>query len=281
MNKFWIIYLLVLWPMFSGWSGASIPKESESSGPAHSFYFAIDLQVPAVKETAALIRKGLEDLGAGAIRGIFILPREGSLPSEYETASVAFVGTEGECFIYDSVTKKTVMCEEKLLVSEEFLLSSLAYPPVLLSQESLQVAGLGDWICSHKIEMAIGMGMLGLGIVTGPMGLAMREAFLQKVGIGEIRELVTTAGILTGVMALIAGTSIATLETTNSPEMKTRMTEFAIGSGIAMTTGFTVGTAIGAGAGLLGVGMGAGLLAGVAIGAAGIGAMYYFCPARG
>ena len=167
-------------------------------------FFKLDPQTAqAVKETAFLMRKGLEDLGAGAIRGIFILPGKGSLSSE--RASVAFVGTAGECFIYDSATRETMVCgeAEKVLVrsSKELLSSSLGFVPIdtLLSQgRALQVAGLGDWICSHQAEilMTIGAVMMVSAASLILVGITGVVTFASAI---EIKIL---AGGLAGLLAL-------------------------------------------------------------------------------
>ena len=272
MRKFWMIKNLLFvgfmaYVLFSGWSWASIPKESESSWPTHSFHFVLDPQEsPAVEETASVMRRGLEDLGAGDIRGIFVLPGRESLPSEgeSETARVAFVDTVGECFMYDSVTRETEVCEEEeeLLVrsSEELLSSSLAYAPIdtSLSQErALQVAGLGDWICSHKEEVMIGIatGGAAAGIVIATLGAG--------IGVGAAAAVVG------------AGTGLGALGSTVifGAEASAAVAATVVGAGVGVAA---VAAVIGAGVGVAGA-----AAAGIVAGVLGAGAVYYFCPARG
>ena len=280
MKKFWMTKSLLFvgfmaYVLFSGWSWASIPKESESSRPTHSFHFVLDPQEsPAVEETASVMRRGLEDLGAGDIRGIFVLPGKGSLPSEgeSETARVAFVDTVGECFMYDSVTRETEVCEEE----EELLSGSLTYAPIdtSLSQErALQVAGLGDWICSHKEEIMIGAALggtlaggaaLGGATLGGTLGRTLAGALAGGVGVGVGEVGVTTLGVAG---ALGAGAAAVGAEGTAAVLV-------ALGAGATLGAGAALGA---------GVALGTVAVAGAALGAVAVAgvAVYYFCPARG
>ena len=275
-------YLLVFMTvLFSGGSLASIPKESESSEPAHSFHFAIEEEL-VVKETASLIRKGLEDLGAGTIWGIFSGKR--SFQGENMKQPVwLFVGTAGECFLYDSVTRETVMCEEKLLISQELLSGSLAYAPVSFSQEkALQVAGLGDWICSHKTEIIIATLTAGAiaGILAGT-GAGVTLSALSALRSGTAYGAGLKEGIETGMVQL--STIMATTGATTTGVLLAIGGEEATAGGAA-TAGATVGagivtaTILGVGAGIAGIAA----TAGATVGAGAIaGAVYYFCPAKG
>ena len=255
---------------------ASIPTEqirasqllisSQKSLEGKIAFFKLDPQsTQAVEETASLIKRGLEDLPASDIRGIFLLPSEG----ESETARVAFVDTAGECFIYDSVTRETAVCgkEEKVLVrSSQELLSSIYHAPnTSLSQiRALQVAGLGDWICSHREEIITGMAITGIITLGAVMTIAGGGGAVVLGG---------------GAIALItSGAAIITLIEGDKAEA-----EATVLGGGAVVGGTVLGAGLGAGAKAVSLGRAA--LAGGGVLTVGIGAtavaMDYFCPARG
>ena len=194
---------------------ASIPTENNKmnmSAGASIDFKAINLEekshfdpqtAQAVKETASLIKRDLEDLGASTIQRIFVLPEEGSL----ERARVVFVDTARECFIYDSVARETVVCgaEEKVLAREEELLSSsLGFYIDTSSNRALQVAGLGDWICSNKTDIMLYGGVMA--VVAGPLiGSVLIAGFITGtaglVGPAMLPVLAIVATVVAGAVA--------------------------------------------------------------------------------
>ena len=114
------------------------------------------VEIQAVEETASLMRAGLENLGAGDIRGVFALPtKENVHQTAGEIARVAFLDTAGGCFMYDSITSKMALCdqEEEVLVrdQEELVANSLSHflvDSAVISREPLPVTSLGDDLCA-------------------------------------------------------------------------------------------------------------------------------------
>ncbi len=226
-------------------------------------------EILAVEEKASQIKSGLEHLGAGDIQGVFVLPKKESVSSESAgsegTVRVAFLDTAKKCFMYDSMTKEMVLCDEESAIlvrdSEEVLVSSLSsYVPVdssFIPVGSLQTAGLKDFICTYETQMKVGgalgitLGILGefvrlrpplllLPIATGGLLAGLMQMIIEPSETREIARSVmaTTASVLTGALAIVvAGKVVGTVTTT---AVATGTTVATIG---ALATSVAVGAA--------------------------------------
>ena len=245
MKKFWMIKNLLLAGFMAhapllGY--ASIPQESNRANAvtAKSFYFALDslsaqavemqaglaqvVETQAVEETASLMRAGLENLGAGDIRGVFALPtKENVHQTAGEIARVAFLDTAGGCFMYDSITSKMALCdrEEEVLVrdQEELVAHSLSYLPAD-SLESVQVAILEEKLCPYvntlrKPKVVREVTLIGgvVGLVGGAVGISVLLAGIAASATAvAIVPAIVVVGIAT-VAAVATGAVIVAKET--------------------------------------------------------------------
>lgn len=250
MKTFWITKKLlcagfIAYIPLSGYAHIH-PNPSDNMDSRETYKFSLDPQeVLAVEEITSQIKEGLQNLEeAGDIQGMFILPEKESVLSLSEPTSsermlrVAFLDTARKCFIYDSMTKEMVLCDEEdealVKESEEVLTSSLSYTP----SEALQTAGIGDFICSNKpaITMGIAIGVIGAlagGIAVG--GIAVGGSVAIAGGTGAILTIVAAG----------SGVRLIVIE-----ELKR---EIGIMTGTAATTvlaTMAVGAAAGAGFGL-------------------------------
>ncbi len=134
------------------------------------------------------------------------------MPSESSESEgmvrVAFLDTAKKCFVYDSMTKEMVICDEEDTVlvrdSEEVLASSLSsYAPVdssFLPVGALQTAGLGGFICAYKEPIGLFAAFVGLGsllstggMLAGAGGTAVTAGSIGVIVIGGV--IVVGAGI--------------------------------------------------------------------------------------
>ncbi len=221
---------------------AHVPTKPSDHTDSHKINnFSLGPQeILAMEEQASQIKVGLEHLGAGDIQRMFILPTKESVPSESSESEgmvrVAFLDTSKKCFVYDSMTKEMVLCDEEDTVlvrdSEEVLASSLSsYAPVdssFIPRGYLQTAGLGDFICAYETEIKIGVtaGVVGAiigGLIgaTGPMLIGMAGALgiagmiiIPEEEIGKslvtlIATSLATAGVAVGAGVLAQGSVLA------------------------------------------------------------------------
>ena len=163
------------------------------------------VETQAVEETASLMRTGLENLGAGDIRGVFVLPtKENAHQTAGEIVRVAFLDTAGGCFMYDSITSKMALCdrEEEVLVrdQEELVASSLSYLPadsLFIPRESVQVASLCSFL--DTIELSeIGTVSISLILVGVVASAIMVPVMSTGIAVGTV---LTTTGIALVLMA--------------------------------------------------------------------------------
>ena len=149
--------------MISGPSLAFVPKDGEIMDGGLS-----------IEETALLIETGLIALEAGDITNIFFLSNPVSLPDSGRgnMDRVAFLDSAKKCFIYDIRTSETVFCdsEERIFLREVETMTAheISNPYSNYSLTSgMQVAGLGDWLCSHRKEITAAADLILIGTGTG------------------------------------------------------------------------------------------------------------------
>ena len=217
--------------LFLGQSEASIPAES----PKKAVFFERET---SGEKPAFLLKKQLLEAGELETQIVFF----GAKSSE-KISFVAFLDNKGDCFRFDNESRQMVLCDkadgaqeaakkfepfftsprgqEEMTVKEFSAFSLPVYFDPLLNQgEALQTAGLGDWICSHKIEIALSL-TAGMAIVTGVgtfagmaavTGVAVRAASIAKTALLK-SGLMTMGGGLTGASASLTGVAVGKGET--------------------------------------------------------------------
>ncbi len=222
------------------------PKPSDHTDSHKINNFSLGPQeILAVEEQASQMKAGLEHLGAGDIQRMFVLPRKESVSSESSESEgmvrVAFLDTAKKCFVYDSMTKEMVICDEEDTVlvrdSEEVLASSLSsYAPVdssFIPVGALQTAGLRDFICTYETEIKIGAGVLA---IAGTLIIAKAFAITG----GAIAVTGALLGGATGIALVNAGIQETYLG------LGTGAGALAIAGGVTQFTGAKVGALVSA-----------------------------------